>query len=105
MHSSPNFADAVKHYRDVFAPRMLRDSTLSVWEGRLKTHSQADWNDVSIEHITIDSVNEWAWKKRSAGLSWVTIKDALRTMQRRPVFILERQKASLLPKRSSDPRT
>jgi integrase len=80
--SSHNFADAVKHYRDVFAPRMLRDSTLSVWEGRLKTHLQADWNDVPIEHITIDSVNEWAWKKRSAGLSWVTIKDALRTMQR-----------------------
>ena len=80
--SSHNFADAVKHYRDVFAPRMLRDSTLSVWEGRLKTHLQADWNDVPIEHITIDSVNEWAWKKRSAGLSWVTIKDALQTMQR-----------------------
>ena len=49
---------------------------------RLRTHLEADWNDVPIEHITIDSVNEWAWKKRSAGLSWVTIKDALRTMQR-----------------------
>jgi hypothetical protein len=30
---------------------------------------EADWYDVPIEHITIDSVNEWAWKKRSAGLS------------------------------------
>src|SRR5258708_15229086 len=80
--SSQCFADAVKHYREVFAPRMLRDSTLSVWDGRLKTHLEADWNDVPIEHITIDSVNEWAWKKRQAGLSWVTIKDALRTMQR-----------------------
>ncbi len=76
------FADAVKHYRNVFAPRMLRDSTLSVWDGCLKTHLEAHWNDVPIEHITIDSVNEWAWKKRREGLSWVTIKDALRTMQR-----------------------
>ena len=35
-----------------------------------------------IEHVNIDSVNEWAWKKRQAGVSWMTIKDALRTMQR-----------------------
>jgi integrase len=27
-------------------------------------------------------VNEWAWKKRGEGLSWVTIKNILRTMQR-----------------------
>jgi integrase len=80
--SSHCFADAVKHYRDVFAVRMHRDSTLSVWEGRLKNHLEADWNDVPIEHITIDSVNEWAWKKRREGLSWVTVKDTLRTMQR-----------------------
>lgn len=80
--SSQCFADAVKYYRQVFAPRMLRDSTHSVWDGRLKTHLEGDWNDVPIEHITIDSVNEWAWKKRRDGLSWVTIKDALRTMQR-----------------------
>jgi integrase len=80
--SSQNFADAVKHYRSVFGPRMLRDSTFSVWDGRLKNHLEPDWNDVPIEHITIDAVNEWAWKKRSAGISWVTIKDALRTMQR-----------------------
>jgi integrase len=80
--SSHNFADAVKHYRDVFAPQNAsRFHTLRV-DGRLKTHLEADRNDVPIEHITIDSVNEWAWKKRSAGLSWVTIKDALRTMQR-----------------------
>jgi integrase len=37
---------------------------------------------VPIEHITIDSINEWAWKKRQTGLSWVTIKDILRTMLR-----------------------
>ena len=27
-------------------------------------------------------MNEWACKKRQAGVSWVSIKDALRTMQR-----------------------
>lgn len=80
--SSAIFAHAVKHYRNVFAPRMLRPSTISVAEGRIKAHLEADWNEVPIEHITIDSVNEWAWKKRQSGLSWVTIKDALRTMQR-----------------------
>ena len=63
--SSQNFADAVKHYRSVFGPRMLRDSTFSVWDGRLKNHLEPDWNDVPIEHITIDAVNEWAWKKRA----------------------------------------
>jgi hypothetical protein len=39
-----------------------------------------DWEGVPIEHIDIDSANEWAAKKRVAGLSWTTIKDALRTM-------------------------
>jgi len=80
--SSQSFADAVKHYREVFAPRMLRESTRSIAESRIKNHLEADWKDVPIEHITIDAVNEWAWKKREAGLSWVLIKDALRTMQR-----------------------
>jgi integrase len=61
---------------------MLRPSTISVAEGRIRTHLEADWKEVPIEHITIDAVNEWAWKKRQSGLSWVTIKDALRTMQR-----------------------
>ena len=75
--SSCCFADAVKYYREVFAPRMLRPSTISVAETRLKQHLEADWNDIPVEHITIDSVNEWAWKKRQSGLSWVTIKDAL----------------------------
>lgn len=80
--SSATFADAVQHYREVFAPRMLRPSTVSVAETRLKRHLEPDWNDTPIDHITIDSVNEWAWKKRQTGLSWATIKDALRTMQR-----------------------
>jgi hypothetical protein len=80
--SSATFADAVKHYREVFAPRMLRPSTISVAETRLKHHLEADWNETPLEHITIDLVNEWAWKKRQSGSSWVTIKDALRTMQR-----------------------
>lgn len=80
--SSRTFADAVKHYREVFAPRMHRGSTFSVRDGLLKNHIEPDWNDVPIEHVNIDSVNEWAWKKRQAGVSWGTIKDALRTMQR-----------------------
>jgi integrase len=80
--SSETFAHALTHYREVFAPKMLRPSTISVAETRIKTHLEADWKDVPIDHISIDSVNEWAWKKRQTGLSWVTIKDALRTMQR-----------------------
>ncbi|MGB9432617.1 MAG: hypothetical protein WBQ89_10275 [Candidatus Acidiferrum sp.] len=61
---------------------MHRDSTLDTWDGRIRNHLEKDWNDVPIEHITIQVVNEWALKKRQAGLSWGTIKDALRTMQR-----------------------
>jgi integrase len=80
--SSSTFANAVSHYRDTFAPRMLRSSTFSTADGHLKNHLEADWNDVPIEHITIDSVNEWIWKKRKQGLSWITIKNILRTLQR-----------------------
>jgi integrase len=80
--SPHTFAEAVKHYREVFAPRMHRGSTFSIKDGLVKNHLEADWNDVPIEHVNIDSVNEWAWKKRQAGVSWMTIKDALRTMQR-----------------------
>src|SRR5262249_31682599 len=80
--SSRTFANAVQHYREVFAPRMLRESTFSVADGHFKVHLQQDWNDVPIEHIDIDAVNEWIWKKRQQGLSWVTIKNILRTMQR-----------------------
>jgi integrase len=80
--SSLTFANAVSHYRDVFAPRMLRASTFSTAEGHLKNHLEADWKDIPIEHISIDSVNEWIWKKRDQGLSWTTIKNILRTMQR-----------------------
>lgn len=76
------FRHAVKHYREVFAPRMLRASTLSVAECHLK-HLEDDWNDVPVDHIDIDRINEWAWRKRKAGsLSWTTIKNILRTMQR-----------------------
>jgi integrase len=80
--SAKTFAHAVKHYRDVFAPRMLRDSTFSIADGHLKCHLEADWNDIPVEHIEIGAVNEWIWKKRKEGLSWVTIKNILRTMQR-----------------------
>jgi integrase len=80
--SSRSFSDAVKHYREVFAPRMLRESTFSTADCHIRKHLEADWNEVPIEHITIDEVNEWSWKKRREGLSWVSIKNILRTMQR-----------------------
>jgi len=82
LPSSKTFADTVKHYREVFAPRMLRDSTYSVADGHLKNHLEPDWNNTPVDHINIDAVNDWAWKKRREGLSWVTIKNVLRTMQR-----------------------
>jgi integrase len=82
LPSSKTFADAAKHYREVFAPRMLRDSTFSTADGHLKSHLEPDWKDVPIDHITIDTINDWAWKKKREGLSWVTIKNVLRTMQR-----------------------
>jgi hypothetical protein len=67
--SSAIFANAVKHYRNNFGPAMHREnSTLDVWKGRIKNHLDADWNDVPIEHITIESVNQWAWKKRRRAL-------------------------------------
>jgi integrase len=80
--SSRTFAHAVTHYREVFAPRMLRGSTFSVADGHIKGHLETDWNDIPVEHIDIDAVNEWIWKKRQQDLSWVTIKNILRTMQR-----------------------
>jgi integrase len=80
--SSRTFADAERHYREVFAPSMVRDSTYSTAKSHLECHLLPDWKDTPIEHITIDSVNDWAWKKRNTGLSWVTIKNILRTMQR-----------------------
>jgi Phage integrase family len=80
--SSAIFADAAKNYREDVAPRVLRPSTISVVDGRIKNHLETDWKDVPVEHITIDSVNKWAAKKRLSDVSWVTIKDALRTMQR-----------------------
>jgi integrase len=76
------FARAVKLYREEFAPEMLRASTFSTADYHLKKHLEADWNDVPVEHITIDAVNEWSRKKRKQGLSWVTVKNILRTMQR-----------------------
>jgi integrase len=82
LPSSKTFADAVKHYREVFAPRMLRDSTFSTADSHLKNHLEPDWRDLSIDNITIDAINDWAWKKKREGLSWVTVKNILRTMQR-----------------------
>jgi integrase len=76
------FTDAVTFYREQFAPAMLRASTFDVADGHLRNHLEADWKDIPVEHITIKRVNEWAWKKRREGLSWVMIKNILRTMQR-----------------------
>src|SRR5260370_26090538 len=61
---------------------MLRESKFSVADGHLKCHLEADWNDIPVEHIDIDAVNDWIWKKRQEDLSWVTVKNILRTMQR-----------------------
>lgn len=80
--SPKTFADAVRFYRQSFAPRMLRDKTYMNADGHLKNHLESDWNDVPLEHITMESVNAWAAKKRRQGLSWVTINGILRTMQR-----------------------
>jgi integrase len=82
LPTSKTFSDAVKHYREVFAPRMLRDSTFSTAVGHLKNHLEPDWKDVPVDSITIETVNDWAWRKKRQGLSWVTIKNVLRTMQR-----------------------
>lgn len=80
--SSRTFADAERHYREVFAPRMLRRSTFSTAKYHIENHLLPDWKDTPIEHVTSDAVNEWIWKKRYEGLSWTTIKNVLRTMQR-----------------------
>lgn len=79
--SSKRFADAVKYYQEVFAPRMLRASTFDVAKTHISVHLEPYWADVPVEHIAIDAVNKWAWTKRPE-LSWVTIKNILRTMQR-----------------------
>src|SRR5260370_7273691 len=71
LPSSQTFADAVPHYREVFAPRMLRPSTFSVAAGHLKTHLESDSKHVPIEHITIDSSTEWISKKPQKGLTQV----------------------------------
>jgi len=61
---------------------MHRESTRSTWEGRIKNHLEPDWKDVPLDLITFDAVSEWAAKKRTGGLSWASVKDSLRTMQR-----------------------
>ena len=80
--SSHKFADAVEYFRKEFGPMMLRSSSFSVACSRIRKHLEHDWKDCPIELITIDAVNEWAWVKRRASVSWVVIKDSLRTMQR-----------------------
>jgi integrase len=90
--SSQTFAAAVKRYREEYAPMNLRDSTISVAESHITQHLEEYWKHVPVDHITIDKVKVWAWEKRRAGLSWVTIKNILRTMQRVLTFHLNRKK-------------
>ena len=80
--SSRTFADAERHYREVFAPRMLRGSTYSTAKSQIACHLLPDWKDTPLEHITLKTVNDWIWTKRAKGLSWVTIKNIVRTLQR-----------------------
>jgi integrase len=80
--TSAKFADAARKYREEVAPRMLRASTFSIAEGHLRVHLEPDWGETPLDRIQITLVNEWIWKKRKQGLSWVTIKNILRTMQR-----------------------
>jgi hypothetical protein len=80
--SSHTFADAAKRYREKFGPMMHRESTRSIWEGRIKNHLEPDWKDVPIDLITFDAVSEWAARKRTEGLSWMSVKDSLRALQR-----------------------
>jgi integrase len=61
---------------------MLRASTFSIADGHLKNHLEPDWNNTPVDRISIKSVNEWAWRKKNEGLSWVMVKNILRTMQR-----------------------
>jgi len=79
---SLTFADAATYYREEFGPTMHRRNTFDSWDGLLRNHVEPDWKDVPIEHVTIKTVNEWAWRKHNAGISWGTIKDSLRTMHR-----------------------
>jgi len=67
--------------RQVVAETLSRYSLLRRSSTYLKNHLEPDWNNVPNDHIKIDTVNDWAWKKKKRGLSWVTIKNVLRTMQ------------------------
>ena len=39
-----------------------------VWEGRIKNHLEAYWEDVPIEHITIDAVTNGHGRKKRLAL-------------------------------------
>lgn len=80
--SSKNFASAVKYYQEVWAPTMLRPSTLNVAKYHISNYLSPDWGSTPVEHINIDAVNEWAWKKRQSGMKWFYIKKVLQTMHR-----------------------
>ena len=64
--SSNNFASAVKHYLEVWAPDMLRASTLNVARYHIANYLSPDWGNTPIEHITIEAINDWARGKRQS---------------------------------------
>jgi integrase len=80
--SSHCFSAAIRFYREEFAPTRLRESTIDVAETHIRQHLEADWANVPLEHIDIKTVQVWADRKRREGLSWTTVKNILRTMQR-----------------------
>jgi integrase len=80
--SSSNFANAVKYYQEVWAPDMLRASTLNVAKYHIANYLSPDWGDTPIEHITIEAINAWARGKRQSGMKWSYIKKVLQTMHR-----------------------
>jgi len=55
--SSLTLTDAVKYYREVFAPEVLRASTFDVADSHIQQHLEADRRDRPVEHIDIDAVN------------------------------------------------
>jgi integrase len=60
---------------------MHRFSTRDIALGHIRNHF-GYFNEFPVNKIDIDAVNDWASQNRAEGLSWVTIKNNLRTLQR-----------------------
>ena len=73
--SSLTFAQTVKHYREIFAPRMLRHSTFSMADGHLKEHLEARlerYSDRAHRHRRSERVDLEETEARCLG-SWLRI--------------------------------